>query len=276
MNLGSKRQKELIEKLYQLIEYELNKPEAETDSDLIAECAEYLEELQAGEIEFSDEEILSRLEAIKAQAAAETSLPTSEPEKKPHEKKRPQFRMIFFPIAATFLALVLAVTIVGCENWTTIGRFFSENFKKIATLSKGDQIENDDFSATKTEVSIYQSLEEYVDSQETISFLFPQPLPDGIKVNKIQHNQTNKNHFIIIFTFDNQDLEIQIKNYYQMGPEMGGYEEIIHTDKMPFYVYSIDGRYQITGQYQDYEYNFISTNYELLKQLLENIKEIET
>jgi len=63
---------ELIKWLYQLIDFELEKPEEETDQDLIMECSDYLEELQAGEDNLSPEEILSRLEKIKAQVARES------------------------------------------------------------------------------------------------------------------------------------------------------------------------------------------------------------
>lgn len=63
---------ELIKWLYQLIDFELEKPEEETDQDLIMVCSDYLEELQAGEDNLSPEEILSRLEKIKAQVARES------------------------------------------------------------------------------------------------------------------------------------------------------------------------------------------------------------
>lgn len=276
MNLGSKRQKELIEKLYQLIEYELNKPEAETDSDLIAECAEYLEELQAGEIEFSDEEILSRLEAIKAQVAAETSLPTSEPEKKSHEKKRPQFRMIFIPIAATFLALVLAVTIVGCENWTTLGKFLTMNLKRIASLSKGDEIEDDEISLIKaSERTVYQTLEDFF-NQENPDILFPQPLPDGSSIKKIYHYQTNENQSFIVFYFNNQDLMIKIKNYYQMDYNRKSYIDEYDYNSIHYYAYFVEDTYFISCQYNGYEYYFESSDLNLLKQLINNMKELKT
>ena len=63
---------ELIEWLYQLIDCELEKPEEETDQDLIMECSDYLEELQAGEDNLSPEEIRFRLERIKAQVVRES------------------------------------------------------------------------------------------------------------------------------------------------------------------------------------------------------------
>ena len=73
MNMGSRNQEKLISQLYQLIEYELEQPDDEMDMDLISECADYLEELQAGENELSEEEILSRIKQIKQHAAPESS-----------------------------------------------------------------------------------------------------------------------------------------------------------------------------------------------------------
>ena len=63
---------ELIEWLYQLIDCEFEKPEEETDQDLLMECSDYLEELQAGEDNLSPEEIRFRLERIKAQVVRES------------------------------------------------------------------------------------------------------------------------------------------------------------------------------------------------------------
>ena len=63
--------KRLIDILYRVIEKELEKPEGETDVELIADCADCLGELEAGDFELSDEEIRSRLNAIRARAEAE-------------------------------------------------------------------------------------------------------------------------------------------------------------------------------------------------------------
>ena len=276
MNTGSTKE-ELIEKLYQLIEYELNKPDAEADAGLIAECADYLEELQAGEVNLSDEEILSRLEAIQAPVAAKSSLSTEKTRRIPHEKRRhPLFLKIFVPIAATFFALFLAITVVAYTNGTTLGNFLSENLKKISLLSKGDAIKDDDISAIKTEITTYQSFEEFIDSLENVSFLFPEPLPEGLIIQKIQQFQADENHLRIVFFFDNQNLVIKIKNYYQMNYSSGTYLEEIENNDLYFFVYFLDGSYLVSGQYNGYEYNFESPNLNLLKQLIENIKEIKT
>lgn len=275
MNMGSKRQKEQIKKLYQLIEYELDKPEAETDVDLIAECSEYLEELEAGKIDLSDAEILSRLEAIKAQVAEESSATTGEPS--PKKKRRPTFLKIWVPIAATFFALFLTVTVVAHANGTTLGKFLSENLKKISMLSKGGTVEDDDISATKAEIATYQSLEEYINSQENGKFLFPQPLPNGIKIKEIELYQVDENHFLIDFHFDNQELKICVKNYYQMDYDRNTYKnrEEIESNNLYFYVYSLDSSYLISCQHNGYEYDFKSQDLNLLKQLIKNMKEIE-
>ena len=63
---------ELIEWLYQLIDCELEKSEDATDQDLVAECSDYLEELQAGEDNLSPEEIRFRLAQIKDQVMRES------------------------------------------------------------------------------------------------------------------------------------------------------------------------------------------------------------
>lgn len=273
MNMGSKRQEEQIKKLYQLIEYELDKPEAETDVDLIAECSEYLEELEAGKIDLSDAEILSRLEAIKAQVAEESSATTGEPS--PKKKRRPTFLKIWVPIAATFFALFLTVTVVAHANGTTLGKFLSENLKKISMLSKGGTVEDDEITFIKASKRItYTTLEDFFD-QENLYILFPQAFPDEMKVIKIEKNQVNNDHFILVFFFEKQELEIKVKNYYQMDYSKNTCIEEIESDNLHYFVYSLDDFYLISCQHNGYEYNLESPDLNLLKQLIKNMKEIE-
>lgn len=61
-------QEKVTELLYKLIERELDRPENETDVDLIAECTDYLEELQTDDY-LSESEILSRLNKIRLQVS---------------------------------------------------------------------------------------------------------------------------------------------------------------------------------------------------------------
>ena len=64
-------QEKVTELLYKLIERELDRPDNETDVDLIAECADYLDELQT-EDNLSKSEILSRLKKIRLQMEKES------------------------------------------------------------------------------------------------------------------------------------------------------------------------------------------------------------
>ena len=64
-------QEKVTELLYKLIERELDRPDNETDVDLIAECADYLDELQTDD-NLSKSEILSRLKKIRLQMEKES------------------------------------------------------------------------------------------------------------------------------------------------------------------------------------------------------------
>ena len=61
-------QEKVTELLYKLIERELDRPENETDVDLIAECTDYLEELQTDDY-LSESEILFCLNKIRLQVS---------------------------------------------------------------------------------------------------------------------------------------------------------------------------------------------------------------
>lgn len=269
--MGSMSQEELISWLYQLIEYELDKPDGETDHDLIAECSAYLEELQADEYPISNEEILSRLEQIKQRVAVEKA--TSKPMETPIKKKsRRRFFKIFIPIAATFLALILTLSVAASVNGTSIGKFISDNLPKILGINKGKTVEEGDIAVVKpTERTRYYSVEEFLKA-ENPDILFPQPLPDGVAIKEIQLYQTDDNA-IILFTFENDKLEIWINNDYQKELEHNTCIEEINTDTLHCYIFLINEKYYAYGQHNGNQYIFNSSDLNLVKQTIINMKE---
>ena len=132
----SMSQEEQLSWLYQLIERELDKSDNEIDNDLIAECSDYLEELQADDQIISDAEILLRMEQIKQRVADEKA--RNIPSVTSVKKKTPRlFVKVFIPIAATFLAPLLTSSVAAAVNGTSIGKFLSDNLQIILGIPKG-------------------------------------------------------------------------------------------------------------------------------------------
>ena len=272
--MGSMSQEELISWLYQLIDHELDKPEEETDNALIAECSFYLEELQDMENEFSEAEILSRLEEIKKQVVDEktTIIPGSIPVKK--KNHRLLFK-VFIPIAAVFSALVLTLSAVATANGTTLGKFLSENYQKISRMSKGEKYEDGGITVIKASgKTTYRSVDDFLD-QENLNILFPQPLPSGISIEFIQIDHLNETHTIIAFLFEGKDIQMTVRNTYQMKYNAAEYSDKMTVGDITYYVYPSDNSFLISAQYNGYEYTLESSNFDLLKQFITNMKEFK-
>lgn len=257
--MGSMSQEELISWLYQLIDHELDKPEEETDNALIAECSRYLDELQAGDLEMSDTEILARLEQVKKCGAIK-------------KKTRHRFVKVFIPIAATFIMLFLTLSVAASINGTTLSQFISDNLQKISRMAKGESLEEGKITVIKTSgKTTYKSVAELLD-KENLDFLFPQPIPDGHEIRYIQIEQVDQDKKITSFILNN--LQIRISNFYGISPEeAGGYIEKISHKEMDFYIFTVDSGYSAICQYHGNEYIINSPDLETIKQIISNLKE---
>ena len=272
--MGSTSREKLISYLYQLIELELEKPENKVDMDLIAECSAYLADLQEGQDELSDEEIQLQLQKIKAQVLVDNSVVLSK--NKPIKKKfSHRLLKVFLPIAAAFLVLFLTLSVLASVNGTTIGEFISDNLQKISKLSKGETVEVGNITVYKsTKVSTYQTIEDFL-SQENLDILFPQPLPSGISIEFIQIDHLNETHTIIAFLFEGKDIQMTVRNTYQMNYNAAEYSDKMTVGDITYYVYPSDNFFLISAQYNGYEYTLESSNFDLLKQFITNMKEFK-
>lgn len=272
--MGSTSREELVSWLYQLIEHELDKPDNEIDNDLIAECSDYLEELQADDQTISDAEILLRLEQIKKRVSLEKArdIPSGTPVK----KKTPRlFFKVFIPIAATFLALILTLSVAAAVNGTSIGKFISDNLQIILEIPKGETIDKGNITVIKASGKVsYSSIEEFL-NEENLNILFPQPLPENVMLDHIRLYILEDNQITVTFVFKNEELQFDVRNTYHADYEDDKYLERWDEGIMSFYLYKIDSTYLASGQYDGYEYMFQSSNQELLKQITKNLKEIE-
>ena len=273
-NMGSISREELISWLYQLIEHELDKPDNETDKDLIAECSDYLEELQADDQTISDAEILLRLEQIKKRVSLEKArdIPSGTPVK----KKTPRlFFKVFIPIAATFLALILTLSVAAAVNGTSIGKFISDNLQIILGIPKGETIDKGNITVIKASgKASYSSIEEFL-NEENLNILFPQPLPEDVMLDHIRLYILEDNQITVTFVFKNERLQLAVKNAYSADYAKENYLEKWDGGKTTFYLYALDSQYLASGQFDGYEYTLRSSDPELLKQITKNMKEIE-
>lgn len=160
---------ELIEKLRAVIYAESSKPASEMDADLVAECVDYLMELENGR-RLTEEEIDCEIEKI----IAETQKPG---------KTHPRFKALLF--AACIAMLVLSVNIFAMARGTDAISLLRDFGDKVIEMFDGEKIVVDDTETVKLgDVVSYASVEDFL-QEENLSVLYPTVLPDNAKITSV-------------------------------------------------------------------------------------------
>lgn len=191
---------ELIEKLRAVIYAESSKPASEMDADLVAECVDYLMELENGR-RLTEEEIDCEIEKI----IAETQKPG---------KTHPRFKALLF--AACIAMLVLSVNIFAMARGTDAISLLRDFGDKVIEMFDGEKIVVDDTETVKLgDVVSYASVEDFL-QEENLSVLYPTLLPNGAKVTGVSltasfvNGTYNAVYKDVIYTTDKPSINITV------------------------------------------------------------------
>ncbi|MBQ7335573.1 MAG: hypothetical protein IJW92_03765 [Clostridia bacterium] len=269
MKDASREQK--IAWLCQIIKNEVEKPEDQRDLDLIAECSEYLEELSDEESEPSPEQIEKALQETKQKySTPQITKPTVRKKTKPFIK---------LTIAATVAILVLlssltvAAKVTGCGNaWEMV----IENIQKILNMEVGDSYNENGITLIKGDENItYDSVQTLL-SSEGYNILYPDNLPNDIRITKITEQVISDTHSVLTFQFSQTNLFMSISDVRNIEDEDLLEEERYETETMIFYIKSFpNGEYQAIGHDSNYEYIVVYNDYDALISILNNMKGIQ-
>lgn len=257
--------------LSQIIENEIQKPLEQQDLDLIAECTEYMMEL-------SESDIMIPLEK-KRQALLETKANNPAVEKKGRViTKKPKLRLkIVAAIAAllvlSFSTLTVAAKVGGHGNaWD----FVVANIERLFNMEQGDSFEEGSITLIKGGESVsYQSMEEMI-SKENVDVLYPTKLPKDIQITVVKQLIFDEDNITYIIVFDNDALSILATTDWAVSADDLTSYEIYSTHDRTFYIKAFsNGTYQAIGYDEKYEYNITYSNYDELKNILDNMKGIE-
>ena len=269
MKDASREQK--ISWLCQIIKNETDKPEDQRDFDLIAECAEYLQELSEPDAEPTQEQMDRVLLEIKANhpASKEIEMPVA---------KRPRKLLKIMAAAAVLLVMLFSALTVAAkiQGYSTAWEFVLENIERISKMQSGDSLEENGITLIKGDKSVsYSSIEELI-SSEGYDILYPSDLPNDIKITKIAQQVVSETQCVWVFTFNDPNLSLSISNLRQTSSDDLNSYEIYETDSLTFYIKAFsNGSYQAVGCDFQNEYRIIYTNYDVLVSILDKMKGTE-
>ncbi len=197
---GNMSNEELIKKLRAVIHAESSKPASEMDADLVAECVDYLMELENSR-RLTEEEIDSEVNKILTAS------------NKTH-KSRPHFKALL--IAACIAIFVLSVNIFAMAYGTDAISLLREFGNKVVEMFDGEKITSNDKELVNLgEEVVYNSVEDFLQN-EASSVLYPTALPYDAKITSVSltasfvNGTYNAVYKDVIYTTDNPRLSITI------------------------------------------------------------------
>lgn len=279
--MGSLTNDELISLLYKIIDTELEKPDDEADADLIAECSDFIEELNSDFPAFSDIEIDQKLKALYAKAKAEKAetLPLKESSQSLVSSPRwiSKRKLKWIGIVAASLITISTITIAATTDFfSKAWNYVTTNVQKIVGMKSEEKINEAGITIIKNSgTQTYKSIEELL-KEEKIEILYPSALPEKIQLVKVIQNYETQDTYTLEFNFNFDELNIMVCNYYENSLDLWEDPTIYKTSVMNFYIMELpDGLYQAIGQYKGYEYCITYNNYNDLIYILDNLKGIE-
>ena len=278
-----------IENLLQSIEREAEKPDEEADLELLEEKAEEFDRLTKDIDhlcpEQSVDEFLKELESLGVDCSKLTPKEEGIGKKrkkgkkgKKDKKKSKKRAVAAVATVAIITTLMFAVVSVAAHNqgYANAWEFITENIKQILNLNAGETMESDGITFVKGEDAVsYASMEELIEA-EHLDILYPANLPNDIHVTKITYQNVDENHQIYSFQFNDSNLSLSISNVKSVTQVDLLQYETYEANKITFYIEKItNGTYQAIGQDNEYEYRIIYNDYNVLIEILKNLKGVE-
>ncbi len=280
----TKETNEEIARLYRIIENELQKPEAEMDASLIAECSDFIEELREEQGDVPSIDYDKTLESIYAKLEGRDAAPSDAPPRAAQEL-RPKQRfsrrariLIRLSVAmVAVLVLMMGITVAAVRSgYGSAWEFIADNFQAIMDMSGGDTDESGSICIIVNDSSTeYASIEELLE-KEQLDMMFPSHLPEGIVLQSVVQHDSDENNTTWTFQTSNERLSIVVHNHYPTP--LDKYEETTdyQTDKLNFVIVQMDDHtYYAVAQHNGYEYAIHYDNYDELTKILTGMKEID-
>ncbi len=275
-----KEQDEEISRLYRIIENELQKPEDEMDSSLIAECSDFIDELRQEQGDIPSPDYDRKLELIYAALEGGDEEKLDQAPQMAKRLRLPRRKCVFIRLAAALVAilvLTMSLTVVAVRNgYSSAWAYVVENIKDIMNMSGGDTDENGGITIEIHNSSTqYSTIEELLE-KEQLDMMFPSVLPEGVILQRVVQHDLEANVKMWDFQTNTDRFSIVVYDYYRAPLEK--LESMIEyqTERLYFViVQKEDHTYQAIAQQDGYEYVIRYEDYDGLIKILTGMKGID-
>ena len=258
---------ELIDFLIKKINSEVEKGDG-ADCDLIRECSDWLDELTQDEIVFTPEELERNLEKIKAKVMSD------KPIKKRKKMSVKTFVRIALIAAVIFTISILSLSAVAVnKGYSSAWEYVSENIGKIFGLNDGEMFEETGITIIKNTDSVsYKNMEALL-ATEKLNILYPDNMPNGIKIKCIYYVAEDNNKFVLKLIMSDDSCNISIRNYYYTNKAILQSIERTTINGVDFYIVQKDNSSShAICQYNGFEYTIQCDKYDNLLMIINNLK----
>lgn len=258
-----------IDRLTDIINAELSKPESQRDLDLIQECCDYIKDLMPQSSKLSDEELKAKCDALKA-SAQETKVE----KKRSHRLSRRTAAVI---IAAALIASVGLVTAAATGLIGKAASYVAEHISELLGMDPGDEKEGDGITVVKNgQYTKYDTVEDLL-TGEGLDIMYPAVLPERVSIEKVWFiHESDPAKYSVTFETSSDDISCFVCNYYQTDINAIEHSEYFSSNGLTFCWFEPEvGMFQAVGQIKGCEYVIVTHDYSQMISIIDNLKESE-
>ena len=268
-----------IDLLYEIIQIEQGKPENESDTDVILECTEYINELRSAEEPLTakpSKKLQSLLDQIATQDLISNSQKSSASNKRKTFLRSKKVKLVLVLAAVLtllFSSLALASHISDdgpawqllssilpeAFDWE-IGRTYNEG--SVTIIKENDSV-------------IYDSMEELIKA-EGWDLMYPSVLPQGILLREISVLEKSGKGTHISYTYSSPVLFVAITEYFDFDLEQFSDKPKYEANGVCYTIFQFDTSVQAIAHVDNLEYSILyKGSYDELLVILDGMKGID-
>ena len=271
MDFTIQDKRKLIEFFQFLLNREIDKPLGEMNSEAVDNYIKILLHLQDNHIELSSEFINEQVRKIFPKEDTTTVIPDTVKTKKNYFNKKKVWL-----VAACIAILVALFSVISVANDWNVFDFLTEKFGSVHSSPIGEEQEFNGVSVFVDSKGIkYPTIEDALKA-EKLNILYPNSLPNDIKVTNITFSE-NTATIGVYFAFNDPELFMEVscdkKLSEKIKKDATQIQEINHITCYICKMTDINS-YQINFEYKGNTYAFNHSNKDLLVEIIGNLEEI--
>lgn len=261
--------------IHRSLEEELRKPDDEMNMDLVEESLAYIEQVMNNDTVLEEGTLDAKYQEVLAKASQKQDV---QPTRIVKRSKKRAVRKFFFILAAAitvlFTTLTIAARICGYKNaW----EFVYQKAIELKCFDTGDTIEEEGITLVGNgEIETFASFEEFLE-KENLDVLYPQPLPEGLRMNTITKYCYENGRYNYDIHFNNPDTYFTIGNRCTVDLDTLENAETYALQNLLFYIkLQPSNAYQAICHYENFEYMINCADYDTLIAIIHNMKGLKS